>query len=68
MQKNNIAIILSGGTGSRFKSKVAKQFFKIDENTIIEMSVYKFINSNKFNKVIIVSHKSYIKKNKKIIS
>ena len=66
MQKNNIAIILSGGTGSRFKSKVAKQFFKIDENTIIEMSVYKFINSNKFNKVIIVSHKSYIKKTKKL--
>ncbi len=59
MQKNNIAIILSGGTGSRFKSKTPKQFLKIGENSIIEMSVYKFINSKRFKKIIIVSHKSY---------
>ncbi len=68
MQKNNIAIILSGGTGSRFKSKTPKQFLKIGENSIIEMSVYKFINSKRFKKIIIVSHKSYVEKTKELFN
>ena len=51
MQKNNLAIILSGGLGNRFDSKVPKQFFKINNMTIIEESVEKFISSNRFNQI-----------------
>ena len=68
MQKNNIAIILSGGIGSRFKSNIPKQFYKINQKTIIEKSVNKFINSKAFNKIIIVSHKSYKKKTQQIFN
>jgi len=64
MQKNNLAIILSGGKGKRFDSLKPKQFFKIDNVTILERSVNKFIKSQLFNKVLIVSHKSLINKTK----
>ena len=67
MQKNNLAIILSGGLGNRFDSKVPKQFFKINNMTIIEESVEKFISSNRFNQIIIVSHKDYLKKTKDLL-
>ena len=43
MQKNNLAIILSGGLGKRFNKKNPKQFFKINNLTIIEISVNKFV-------------------------
>ncbi len=72
MQKNNLAIILSGGLGTRFNNKKPKQFFKINNLTIIEKSVNKFIDSKLFDKIIVVSHNKFLKdtkllfKNKKI--
>ncbi len=62
MQKNNLAIILSGGEGKRFDSKIPKQFFIINKQSILEISVKKLISSGFFKKLIIVSHKDYIKK------
>ena len=44
MQKNNLAIILSGGTGTRFDISKPKQFYKLNKKTIIETTVEKFIN------------------------
>ena len=61
MQKNNLAIILSGGTGTRFDKSKPKQFYKLNKKTIIETTVEKFVNSNLFNNIIIVSHKDFFK-------
>ena len=36
MEKNNLAIILSGGTGKRFDKSKPKQFYKLNKKTIIE--------------------------------
>jgi 2-C-methyl-D-erythritol 4-phosphate cytidylyltransferase len=41
MQKNNLAIILSGGKGKRFDSKLPKQFFVINNKPIIKITVEK---------------------------
>ena len=68
MQKNNLAIILSGGTGKRFDISKPKQFYKFNEKTIIETSVEKFTNSNLFDYIIIVSHKDFLKFTKKLFS
>lgn len=62
MQKNNIAIILNGGTGKRFGGLFPKQFLKLNEQTILEITVKKFLNSDLFKKVIIVSHKDFLTK------
>ena len=68
MQKNNLAIILSGGEGKRFDSNIPKQFFTINNQSIIEISVNKLISSGLFKKFIIVSHKDHINKTKKLIN
>ena len=60
MQKNNLAIILSGGTGKRFDISKPKQFYKLNKKTIIETTVEKFVNSNLFNYIIVVSHKDFL--------
>ncbi len=68
MQKNNLAIILSGGKGNRFDSPIPKQLHKINNKTIIQLSLEKFVNSKLFNNIIIVSHKDFIKDTKKLIT
>jgi len=66
MKKKNIAIILSGGTGKRFGGTLPKQFYKLGDKNILEINVEKFLNSNLFFKVIIVSHRNNIKKTQNI--
>ena len=68
MQKNNLAIILSGGTGKRFDISKPKQFYKLNEKTIIETTVEKFINSNFFNYIIVVSHKDFFEFTKNLFN
>ena len=68
MQKNNLAIILSGGTGKRFDKSKPKQFFKLNRKTIIETTVEKFVNSNFFNYIIVVSHKDFFKFTKNLFN
>ena len=55
MNRKNIALILSGGEGKRFDKSKPKQFFKINDQTILEITVEKFIKSSLFNNVIVVS-------------
>ena len=68
MQKNNLAIILSGGTGTRFDISKPKQFYKFNKKTIIETTVEKFINSNFFNHIIVVSHKNFFEFTKNLFN
>ncbi len=68
MQKNNLAIILSGGTGTRFDKSKPKQFYKLNKKTIIETTVEKFVNSNFFNYIIVVSHKDFFKLTKNLFN
>ena len=68
MQKNNLAIILSGGTGKRFNISKPKQFYELNKKTIIETTVEKFINSNFFNNIIVVSHKDFFKFTKNLFN
>ena len=68
MQKNNLAIILSGGTGKRFDISKPKQFYKLNKKTIIETTVEKFVNSNYFNNIIVVSHKDFFKFTKNLFN
>ena len=67
MQKNNLAIILSGGTGNRFNSPLPKQLHTINNKSIIELSVEKFVNVKLFDSIIVVSHKDLIKKTIKLL-
>jgi len=66
MKKKNIAIILSGGVGKRFKKKIPKQLYKLNNKTIIEITLEKFVQTGFFEKIIIVSNKKIINETKKI--
>ena len=68
MQKNNLAIILSGGAGTRFDISKPKQFYKLNKKTIVETTVEKFVNSNFFNHIIVVSHKDFFKFTKSLFN
>ncbi|NLA25289.1 MAG: 2-C-methyl-D-erythritol 4-phosphate cytidylyltransferase [Bacteroidales bacterium] len=65
--KENIAIIVSGGSGKRMNSQIPKQYIKVKNRTILEYCLDKFINHEKINHIIIVVHDDYIDKVKTII-
>ena len=56
----NIALILAGGSGTRFKSKIPKQYFKIGNKSIINYTIDAFEKSSLIDKIIIVVDKKYI--------
>lgn len=67
----NIAVILSGGTGSRFGGTLPKQFTKLAGKAVIEYTIDAFEKSNNIDEIIIVSQSEHmhltwdiIKKNK----
>ena len=51
--KKVFAIIPSAGSGTRFSSKLPKQYFKIDNETIIEKTLRHFIRLKEIEKIII---------------
>ncbi len=56
MKKKNIAIILSGGIGSRMGNiGTAKQYLKVNGKTIISYCLDKFENHPLIDKIIIVA-------------
>ncbi len=56
MKKKNIAIILSGGVGSRMGNiGIAKQYFKVNEKTIISYCLEKFQSHPLIDEIIIVA-------------
>jgi len=76
----NIAVILAGGSGSRFGSKTPKQFLRLAGRYIIEYTIEAFEKNENIDEICIVSHNDYrdqfveivsrnnFKKVKKIIS
>ena len=52
-------IILAGGTGSRMKSDIPKQFIELQGSPIIIHSLKRFINYNLNIQIIICVHKNY---------
>lgn len=57
----NYAIILASGTGSRFGSEIPKQFLKINDKTILEISIEAFENNSQIDEIIVVITPEYRK-------
>ena len=53
---NNYFVILAAGKSRRFNNKIAKQYFNYKSKEIIDHSIEKSINSNLFNKIIVVTN------------
>tara|TARA_Y100001970_G_C14109067_1_gene789801 strand:+ start:642 stop:1301 length:660 start_codon:yes stop_codon:yes gene_type:complete len=56
----NVAIILAGGSGSRFGGTIPKQFQLLNERRIIDYSIKEFENHDLINEIIIVCHKNWL--------
>ncbi len=56
----NVAIILAGGSGSRFGGTIPKQFQLLNERRIIDYSIKEFENNEFINEIIIVCHKDWL--------
>ena len=50
----NSGIILAGGMGGRFGSKIPKQYMSLNGKLVIQYVIDAFINSNLFNEIIVV--------------
>ncbi len=56
----NSAVIVSGGSGSRFGGNVPKQFIKLQGEEILSFSVNTFLEHPNIDEVIIVCHPNWI--------
>ncbi|KRV70306.1 pyrophosphorylase [Aeromonas veronii] len=56
----NIAVVLSGGVGSRFGGTLPKQFTKLAGRAVIEYTIDAFNNASEIDEVVIVSQPDYI--------
>lgn len=62
-----VAIILSGGLGSRFSSQSPKQFFNINGHPILFYTIKAFNSSPYIDEIVVVSHPAYIKDIKTLV-
>ena len=60
-----LAVVLAGGSGSRMKSDVAKQYIKINDREVLYYPLYTFQNNDNILKYKINEHIDNIKNNKK---
>jgi 2-C-methyl-D-erythritol 4-phosphate cytidylyltransferase len=73
-RKINIAIIVAGGSSTRFGGTIPKQFVKINKMEVIEYCVETFASIEEIAHIIVICHKNFINhaqelfKNKKKIS
>ena len=63
----NIAVILAGGSGSRFGLNIPKQFAKVAGKTIIEHTLDTFQNNNYIDEICIVIKSEWINKIEEIV-
>ena len=61
MSIKNIAIILAGGSGTRFGGEIPKQFQFLDGKRVIDYSVETFSNHKDIDCIIIVCHRDWLK-------
>ena len=66
MYKNVALILLSGGSGKRFSKKIPKQFFKINNKTLLEHNLSTFISFSIFSNITVVSSKKYLLKTQEL--
>ncbi len=57
-----IAVVLSGGSGSRFGGALPKQFTKLAGKAIIEYTIEAFQNSKYIDEIIVVSQPSHMQR------
>ena len=60
-------LILASGTGERTGLNIPKQFFKINDKTLLEMSIDAFEKNEFITDIIVVSHWDFIEETQKII-
>ena len=65
--KENLAIILAGGTGTRLKDEVPKQFLKIGGRFIIDHAIKRFDEHPSIADIFIVIHPEYYGKMEEIV-
>lgn len=63
----NIAVILSGGSGSRFGGSLPKQFTKLAGKAIIEYTVDVFEQASNIDEILIVSQTHHIERTWEVI-
>ncbi|WP_109406997.1 bifunctional cytidylyltransferase/SDR family oxidoreductase [Proteus faecis] len=56
----NIAVILASGTGSRFESKIPKQFVKLAGKPVIQYTIEAFENCSAIDEIYVVTKEDYI--------
>lgn len=61
-----IAVLLAGGSGSRFGADRPKQFLEVDGTTILEYSIRAFHRSPLINGIVIVTRKDFMEEVKRI--
>lgn len=57
MKNKILAIIPAAGIGERFLSNEPKQYFKVDDSTLIEKTISIFSSCELISKIIIPIHK-----------
>ncbi len=62
----NIAVILSAGSGTRFRSEDPKQFYKLHGKPILEHSLELFQNYEDIDKFLVVAREDLIARTKEI--
>lgn len=67
MKLNVAAIIVAAGIGKRFGSDLPKQFLKLNDKTILQLSLEKFCYSNKISTIIVVAPSNYLLQTKQTI-
>ena len=65
---NNYFVILAAGKSKRFHNKIAKQFHNYKNKEIIDHSIDKSLDSNLFNKILVVTNNLNRLKKKKVSS
>lgn len=64
----NIAVILSAGSGKRFKNDVPKQFLDLNGTPIISISIDKFEKTKFIDGIVVISHPNHLNKVKVLTS
>jgi len=64
----NLAIIMSGGSGSRMNSDTPKQLLKIGKENLLELTIKKFQEHPKIDLIYIISHPDLIETTKRLVS
>lgn len=67
LMSKNYVIIVAGGTGSRMRSDVPKQFLKISGTPVIVLSMQKFYEFDPHIQIVIAVHKDFEKQLNSII-